>query len=152
MKTPITREMVSEPAVSGKSMEDGIAYIKIEDFPKGRSQEVAAKLKDLESDGAKKVILDLRNSGSGDENEGIATANLFLNHGMISYLQGQTYPKQTFNADPTESRCSQHSAGGAGESRNGWTGGASGCRNHGERSRRRNRRQDLRLGIDPEGH
>ena len=88
--------------MSGKSLEDGIAYIKIEDFPKGRSQEVAAKLKELESSGAKKVILDLRNSGSGDENEGIATANLFLNHGMISYLQGQTYPKQVFNADPTK--------------------------------------------------
>jgi carboxyl-terminal processing protease len=100
VKTPITREIVSEPAVSGKSLEDGIAYIRIEDFPKGRSQEVAAKLKELENAGAKKVILDLRNSGSGDEDEGIATANLFLNHGMISYLQGQTYPKQVFNADP----------------------------------------------------
>ena len=100
VKTPITREIVAEPPVSGKSLEDGIGYIKIEDFPRGRSQEVAAKLKDLENAGAKKVILDLRNSGSGDENEGIATANLFLNHGMISYLQGQTYPKQIYNADP----------------------------------------------------
>ena len=45
-------------------------------------------------------MLDLRNSGGGDEDEGIATANLFLNHGTISYLQGQKYPKQTFNADP----------------------------------------------------
>ena len=34
------------------------------------------------------------------KNEGIATANLFLNHGTITYLQGQKYPKQTFNADP----------------------------------------------------
>jgi carboxyl-terminal processing protease len=100
VKTPITREIISEPAVSGKMMEDGIAYIKIDDFPKGRSQEVAAKLKELDKSGAKKLVLDLRNSGSGDENEGIATANLFLNHGTISYLQGQTYPKQTFNADP----------------------------------------------------
>jgi len=100
VKTAITREVVSDPAVSGKILEDGIAYIKIDDFPKGRSQEVAAKLKELDKSGAKKLVLDLRNSGSGDENEGIATANLFLNHGTISYLQGQTYPKQTFNADP----------------------------------------------------
>src|SRR5271165_2070481 len=100
VKTPITRDVVVDPAVSGKILEDGIAYIKIDDFPKGRSQEVAAKLKELDKSGAKKLVLDLRNSGSGDENEGIATANLFLNHGTISYLQGQTYPKQTFNADP----------------------------------------------------
>ena len=100
VKTPITREIVAEPAVTAKIFDDGIGYIKVDDFPKGRSQEVAAKLKELEKSGAKKLVLDLRNSGSGDENEGIATANLFLNHGMISYLQGQKYPKQTYNADP----------------------------------------------------
>jgi len=100
VKTPITRDVVTDPAVSDKMLEEGIGYIKIDDFPKGRSQEVAAKLKALEKTGSTKLVLDLRNSGSGDENEGIATANLFLNHGTISYLQGQTYPKQTFNADP----------------------------------------------------
>jgi carboxyl-terminal processing protease len=99
-KTAVTRDIVSDPPVSDKMLEDGIGYIKIDDFPKGRSQEVAAKLKELEKGGAKKLVLDLRNSGDGDENEGVAVANLFLNHGMISYLQGQKYPKQTFNADP----------------------------------------------------
>ena len=54
----------------------------------------------MQKDGAKKVILDLRNSGGGEEQEGVATANLFLNHGTITYLQGQKYPKQAFNADP----------------------------------------------------
>jgi len=100
VKTDITRAIVSEPAVSDKMIEAGIGYVKIDDFPKGRSQEVAAKLKQLEKDGAKKIVLDLRNSGGGEEDEGIATANLFLNHGTITYLQGQKYPKQTFNADP----------------------------------------------------
>jgi carboxyl-terminal processing protease len=99
-KTAVTREVVSDPPVSDKMLEDGIGYIKIDDFPKGRSQEVAAKLKELEKTGAKKLVLDLRNSGSGDEEEGIAAANLFLNHGTISFLQGQKYPKQSFNADP----------------------------------------------------
>src|SRR6516165_3725640 len=99
-KTAVTREIVSDPPVSDKILEDGIGYIKIDDFPKGRTQEVAAKLKELEKTGAKKLVLDLRNSGDGDEDEGITTANLFLNHGTISFLQGQKYPKQSFNADP----------------------------------------------------
>ena len=99
-KTAVTREIVSDPPVSDKMLEDGIGYVKIDDFPKGRTQEVAAKLKELEKSGAKKLVLDLRNSGDGDEDEGIATANLFLNHGTISFLQGQKYPKQSFNADP----------------------------------------------------
>ena len=33
---------------------------------------------------------------------GIATANLFLNHGTITYLQGQKYPREAFNADPAK--------------------------------------------------
>jgi carboxyl-terminal processing protease len=99
-KTAVTRDIVSDPPVSDKMLEDGIGYIKIDDFPKGRTQEVAAKLKELEKTGAKKLVLDLRNSGDGDEDEGIATANLFLNHGTLSFLQGQKYPKQSFNADP----------------------------------------------------
>ncbi len=100
IKTPITRAVVSEPPVSDKVLDETIGYIKIDDFPKGRSQEVASKVKALEKTGAKKIILDLRNSGDGDEDEGVAVANLFLNHGTIATLQGQKYPKQTFNADP----------------------------------------------------
>jgi carboxyl-terminal processing protease len=100
VKSAVTLAVVSDPAITDKAMQDGIAYIKIDDFPKGRSQEIANKLKSLQKDGSKKIILDLRNSGSGEEDEGVATANLFLNHGTITYLQGQKYPKQTFTADP----------------------------------------------------
>ncbi len=100
VKSALTRAIVADPPISDKMMEDGIAYIKVDDFPKGRSQEIANKLKAVQKEGAKKVILDLRNSGDGEESEGIATANLFLNHGTIATLQGQKYPKQIFNADP----------------------------------------------------
>jgi carboxyl-terminal processing protease len=44
----------------------------------------------------------LRNSSEGEESEGVATANLFLNHGTITYLQGQKFPREAFNADPTK--------------------------------------------------
>jgi carboxyl-terminal processing protease len=100
MKATLTRAMVSEPPVTDKMMEDAIGYIKVDDFPKGRTQEVASKLRTLQKDGAKKIVLDLRNSGNGLEEEGVATANLFLNHGTITYLQGQKYPRETYNADP----------------------------------------------------
>jgi carboxyl-terminal processing protease len=100
VKSAITLAVVTDPPPNDKMMQDGIGYIKVDGFPKGRSQEISNKLKALQKEGAKKVILDLRNSGDGDENEGVATANLFLNHGTITYLQGQKYPKQTFNADP----------------------------------------------------
>lgn len=101
-KVVVTREVVSIPPVKDKMLQDGIGEIRVDALPKGRSQEIASKIKALQREGAKKLILDLRDCASGDEAEGIATANLFLNHGTITYLQGQKYPRQAFNADPSK--------------------------------------------------
>ena len=101
-KMVITRDIVNMPPVSDKIMEDEIGYIKVEALTKGKAQEVAAKVKSLEHSGAKKILLDLRNDAEGDENEGVAVANLFLNHGTITYLQGQRFPREAFNADPAK--------------------------------------------------
>src|SRR5579859_267410 len=101
-KMSITRDAVSLPSVSDKMLEDGIGYVRVEALNKGKSQEIAAKVKSLEKSGAKKILIDLRNCAEGDENEGIATANLFLNHGTITYLQGQKFPREAFNADPAK--------------------------------------------------
>jgi carboxyl-terminal processing protease len=98
----LARESVAMPPVSDKVVEEGIGYIQVQAFNKGKSQEIASKIKNLEKQGAKKLVLDLRNCAEGDENEGIATANLFLDHGMIASLQGQKFPKQTFNADSSK--------------------------------------------------
>ncbi len=99
-KITITRDVVKIPPVSDRMLEDGIGYIKVDALPKGKSHEIAAKIKSLESSGARKLVLDLRDASSGDAAEGVAVANLLLDHGTITYLQGQRYPRQTFNADP----------------------------------------------------
>src|SRR6202451_3045944 len=101
-KVVITRDVVSVPPISDKTLDDGIGYVKVDALTKGKAQDIAAKIKSLEKAGAKKLILDLRNTSDGDESEGIATANLFLNHGTITYLQGQKYPREAFNADPAK--------------------------------------------------
>jgi carboxyl-terminal processing protease len=101
-KMVITRDMIAIPPVADKMLADGIGDIKVDALTKGMPEEVAAKVKALQKAGAKKLILDLRNVAEGEESAGIATANLFLNHGTISYLQGQTYPREPFNADPSK--------------------------------------------------
>jgi carboxyl-terminal processing protease len=98
-KMVITRDVVVIPAASDKMLEDGIGYVKVDTLTKGKAQEIAGKIKALEKSGAKKLVLDLRNSSEGEESEGVATANLFLNHGTITYLQGQKFPREAFNAD-----------------------------------------------------
>src|SRR6202790_2005864 len=101
-KMTITRNVVTIPPVTDKMLEDGIGYVKVDALTKGKAQEIAGKIKTLEKSGAKKLVLDLRNTSDGDESEGVATANLFLNHGTITYLQGQKFPREAFNADPAK--------------------------------------------------
>lgn len=101
-KVVMTRSIVTIPPVTEKIVADGIGIVQVDAFTKGKSQEVANKVKALEKDGAKRLILDLRNCAQGEELEGIATANLFLNHGTITYLQGQKYPREAFSADASK--------------------------------------------------
>ena len=101
-KVAITRDVITIPPVAQKMIEDGIGYLKVDALTKGKAQEIAADVKSLEKSGAKKLVLDLRYSADGEESEGVAVANLFLNHGTIAYLQGQKYPREPFNADPAK--------------------------------------------------
>jgi carboxyl-terminal processing protease len=101
-KMVITRDIVTIPPVTEKLMDDGVGYIQVDALSKGKAQEIAAKVKSLQKSGAKKLVLDLRNCAEGDESEGVATANLFLNHGTIAYVQGQKVPRESFNADPSK--------------------------------------------------
>lgn len=100
-KLSLQRAVVATPAAVEKNYEgNSIGYINPETLTKGKSEEIANRIKSLQHNGAKKLILDLRNVASGDIDEGVAVANLFLDHGTITYLEGQKFPKQTFNADP----------------------------------------------------
>jgi carboxyl-terminal processing protease len=101
-KITILRELPNLPAVQEQSLADGVGYIKVQALNKGKAQEIAAKIKSLQGRGAKKLVLDLRNNSEGDEEEGVAVANLFLGKGLISYIQGQKYQKVAFEADPAK--------------------------------------------------
>ncbi len=99
-KITIVREVENVPAVQEKELADNVGYIKADVLTKGKAQEIANKIKSLQKQGVKKLVLDLRNNSEGDEEEGVAVANLFVGNGLIAYLQGQKYPKVMFNADP----------------------------------------------------
>jgi len=99
-KLTIVRDEVKLPVVDAQMLPDNVGYIKAVVLTKGKSTEIANKIKDLQKAGAKKFVLDQRNNSDGDEEEGVATANLFLDKGLIAYLQGQKYAKVMYNADP----------------------------------------------------
>ncbi len=55
-----------------------IAYIKLDDFTPGAAKEVAEALMELKEQGAKKLILDLRDNPGGLMHEAINIVNLFI--------------------------------------------------------------------------
>ena len=101
-KVALIREPLKVPAMTADMQGDGVALIKVLSLESGKSRQVAAKLAELTKQGAQKLVLDLRHNAYGDAAEGIALANLFLDKGLITYLQGQKHPKQEFNAEATK--------------------------------------------------
>jgi carboxyl-terminal processing protease len=75
------------------------------DFPSlapGTAAELHDKLQQLDKQGVRKLVLDLRDSSTGPASEGVAAARLFLQSGNITALSGQTVPRQTFDAEPNK--------------------------------------------------
>jgi carboxyl-terminal processing protease len=79
---------------------DEIGYIKVAAVNPGSVKDVSGAISNLQRQGAKKLILDLRYSATGDPEEGVDIANLFLDKGLIAYASGQKFPRRDFNADP----------------------------------------------------
>lgn len=104
-KVPIARAVLSYPPVVAKMVEEGAGYIRIASFSKGKAAEIAAKLKELTANGADKIILDLRNCAGGETQEAVDAASLFLEKGLVAYLQGQRYPRLDLPAKPRADAC-----------------------------------------------
>jgi carboxyl-terminal processing protease len=101
-KITLTRATVEYPAVIAKMLGGQTGYIEAESLAGTRAAETIQAAKTLEQQGAKKLILDLRHTATGTPEEGMAVANAFLDKGLITYLQGQKYPRQNFDADPAK--------------------------------------------------
>ena len=96
----VSRERRLPPSVRGRLLKDQIGYLRIPRFVDGVSAETREQLKSLEAQGARKLVLDLRNCGGEAFEEGVGVANLFLDHGVIAYSEGQKSPRKEFVADP----------------------------------------------------
>ena len=59
----VSRERRLPPSVRGRLLKDQIGYLRIPRFVDGVSAETREQLKSLEAQGARKLVLDLRNCG-----------------------------------------------------------------------------------------
>jgi carboxyl-terminal processing protease len=99
-KLTLTRANVKFAGVVAKLLPDGVGHVKTSSLEAGKAKEIAAAVRDLEKQGAKKLVLDLRNAASGAPEEGIAVANLFMEKGVIASLKGQRVARKEFVAEP----------------------------------------------------
>ncbi len=96
-KVTLMRAPLLYAPVSGR-IENGVGVIQTVTLAPGRVKDIAAKVAELEKQGAKRLVLDLRHCSTGPNEEGIALANLFMDKGLISYTQGQKATRQDYQA------------------------------------------------------
>jgi carboxyl-terminal processing protease len=94
----LTRERVEPPDVESQVINGDIGLIRVASLEKGKAEKVARHVKQVTNQGARQLVLDLRRAATGDPEEGVALADLFLNDGLITYLEGQRVTKQEFRA------------------------------------------------------
>ncbi|PWL24554.1 S41 family peptidase [uncultured Roseivirga sp.] len=77
-------EKIELPNVPYSGMvNEEVGYIKLTGFRDAAGKEVKAALRELKKEGAKKVILDLRDNGGGLLNEAVNISNIFIDKGEL---------------------------------------------------------------------
>ena len=82
MTFQITRQKVSVPSVSLATLvADSIGFISLSKFIEGSANEIRRALTELKQQGARSLILDLRDNPGGVMDEAVSTVNLFIQRG-----------------------------------------------------------------------
>ena len=96
-KVVLIRQAITYPEVTSK-MDGQVGVVTLLRVDAAHVRDASTKFAELEKQGAKKLILDLRRASTGNPEDGVALANLFLDKGLITYTLGQKSPKQEFTA------------------------------------------------------
>lgn len=96
----IIRDDILLPSVAYRLLEEdpSTGYIQLSRFSGESGKEVGAAIQDLQSQGAARLILDLRQNGGGLRDAAIDVADHFLDDGPILYLQSQQDGEREFDA------------------------------------------------------
>jgi carboxyl-terminal processing protease len=101
-KLTLTRVDTPLPDVSAKLLPNEVGYVHVASIADKRVDETKEKLQALKKQGAKYMVLDVRHCSTGDQANGIPLANMFLEKGEITHLQGQKTSREDFNAKPED--------------------------------------------------
>ena len=77
----VIREKINVNPISTRIIDEKIGYLKLPSFDEETAKGFEEKVKELESSGAKSLIIDLRNNGGGIVEEATDIADMFLDKG-----------------------------------------------------------------------
>jgi carboxyl-terminal processing protease len=101
-KLTLSRSNIGFPEITAKMLPNEVGYLHVTSLARNRVAESKAKLQDLKKQGARYIVLDVRHCSTGDQQNGIPLANLFLESGEITHLQGQKAQKKEFTASASD--------------------------------------------------
>jgi carboxyl-terminal processing protease len=97
----LERAKVDVPSVESEMRRSGgekIAHVRLAGFTSGAHGEVRKAVDDLLDQGARGVVLDLRDNGGGLLNEAVLVSSIFIDDGVIVSTDGRSRPKRVFEA------------------------------------------------------
>ena len=94
----ITRAEITIESVTGKMLENDIAYVDINTFGDNTTRQLRDTLDSLLAQNPKGIIIDLRNNGGGYLHTSIEVASEFIGEGVILYEQYGDGKRDVYNA------------------------------------------------------
>ena len=102
LRFKIRREKIEIVSVSKAMLPGNVGYVAIETFLNVKvMDQLRSAIEALKKQGAKKLILDLRDNGGGLLDQGCQVADAFLDHGVIVYTRARDVTRPFCEASPT---------------------------------------------------
>lgn len=97
--TSVIRDTIEVQTVEYEMMEDQIGYLAVSEFDSVTYEQYQTALKDLEAQGMKGLVIDLRNNPGGNLDIVCEMLDLILPKGLIVYTEDKDGEKQEYTSD-----------------------------------------------------
>lgn len=95
----VKREKIVTKTIFSKMLDDAVGYIKITKFQHNSVEDFAADIAKLKENGAKALIIDLRNNPGGYADSVLKMTDMLLPKGTIAYLEDNKGEREYFESD-----------------------------------------------------
>jgi carboxyl-terminal processing protease len=95
----LVREVPPTVEVKSRALPDGVGYVRIVSLGRRSVEQLRTQIASLMKGGATKLIVDVRNSATGDLAEGVTAARLFVASGTLAVRESRTAGQTKIAAD-----------------------------------------------------